>query len=204
MLLGEVESWSELDWTGFKTVLDKLPPVREKVRDMSHCLSDCWTQLDNTQRLLSTLTEVNTHTGMGWECGSAGVTGVRLSPCRRLSGVTWCHLHRPPRPHLLSALSPPSLRHVSRTLALWLWIWAVGLYWTSGLRLWSAIRKLWLSLRAESCRRRRVPLRSPELSARPAWGSPRARSSRTGVQERGVCSPGVRWHLSSGRRTARR
>lgn len=62
MLLGEVESWSELDWTGFMTVLDKLPPIREKVRDMSHCLSDCWTQLDNTQRLLSTLTEVNTHT----------------------------------------------------------------------------------------------------------------------------------------------
>ncbi|KAI7813921.1 rho guanine nucleotide exchange factor 40 isoform X2 [Triplophysa rosa] len=59
VLLGEVESWSELDWAGFKTVLDKLPPIREKVRDMSHCLSDCWTQLDNTQRLLSTLTEAS-------------------------------------------------------------------------------------------------------------------------------------------------
>ncbi|TKS93185.1 Rho guanine nucleotide exchange factor 40 [Collichthys lucidus] len=35
----------------------RLPPVREKLRDMSHCLSDCWTTLDNTQRLLSTLTE---------------------------------------------------------------------------------------------------------------------------------------------------
>ncbi|XP_056613263.1 rho guanine nucleotide exchange factor 40 [Triplophysa dalaica] len=59
VLLGEVESWSELDWTGFMTVLDKLPLIREKVRDMSHCLSDCWTQLDNTQRLLSTLTEAS-------------------------------------------------------------------------------------------------------------------------------------------------
>ncbi|XP_073715706.1 rho guanine nucleotide exchange factor 40 isoform X1 [Misgurnus anguillicaudatus] len=59
VLLGEVESWSDLDWDGFKTVLDRLPPIREKVRDVSHCLSDCWTQLDNTQRLLSTLTEAS-------------------------------------------------------------------------------------------------------------------------------------------------
>jgi len=58
VLLAEVESWSELDWSGLRTVLDKLPPIRERVRDMSHLLSDCWTQLDNTQRLLSTLTEV--------------------------------------------------------------------------------------------------------------------------------------------------
>ncbi len=58
VLLGEVENWSELDWPGLRAVQDKLPPIREKVRDMSHCLSDCWTQLDNTQRLLSTLTEV--------------------------------------------------------------------------------------------------------------------------------------------------
>ncbi|XP_016110893.1 pleckstrin homology domain-containing family G member 4B-like isoform X2 [Sinocyclocheilus grahami] len=59
VLLGEVETWSELDWPSLRAVLDKLPPIREKVRDMSHCLSDCWTQLDNTQRLLSTLTEAS-------------------------------------------------------------------------------------------------------------------------------------------------
>uniref|UniRef100_A0A672KXV2 Rho guanine nucleotide exchange factor 40-like n=1 Tax=Sinocyclocheilus grahami TaxID=75366 RepID=A0A672KXV2_SINGR len=59
VLLGEVENWSELDWPSLRAVLDKLPPIREKVRDMSHCLSDCWTQLDNTQRLLSTLTEAS-------------------------------------------------------------------------------------------------------------------------------------------------
>ncbi|KAF4110495.1 rho guanine nucleotide exchange factor 40 isoform X1 [Onychostoma macrolepis] len=59
VLLGEVENWSELDWPGLRAVQDKLPPIREKVRDMSHCLSDCWTQLDNTQRLLSTLTEAS-------------------------------------------------------------------------------------------------------------------------------------------------
>ncbi|XP_001919604.4 rho guanine nucleotide exchange factor 40 isoform X1 [Danio rerio] len=59
VLLAEVESWSELDWSGLAAVLEKLPPVREKVRDMSHCLSDRWTQLDNTQRLLSTLTEAS-------------------------------------------------------------------------------------------------------------------------------------------------
>ncbi|XP_051554972.1 rho guanine nucleotide exchange factor 40-like isoform X2 [Myxocyprinus asiaticus] len=58
-LLGEVESWSELNWAGLGAVLDKLPPIREKARDMSHCLSDCWTQLDNTQRLLSTLSEAS-------------------------------------------------------------------------------------------------------------------------------------------------
>ncbi|XP_076868210.1 rho guanine nucleotide exchange factor 40 [Brachyhypopomus gauderio] len=59
VVLGEVESWSELDWEGLGAVLNRLPPIREKVRDMSHCLSDCWTQLDNTQRLLSTLTEAS-------------------------------------------------------------------------------------------------------------------------------------------------
>ncbi|XP_026878671.2 rho guanine nucleotide exchange factor 40 isoform X3 [Electrophorus electricus] len=59
VVLGEVESWSELEWEGLGVVLNRLPPIREKVRDMSHCLSDCWTQLDNTQRLLSTLTEAS-------------------------------------------------------------------------------------------------------------------------------------------------
>ncbi|XP_030636621.1 rho guanine nucleotide exchange factor 40 [Chanos chanos] len=58
-VLGEIESWAELEWAGLAAVLKRLPPVREKVRDMSHCLSDCWTQLDNTQRLLSTLTEAS-------------------------------------------------------------------------------------------------------------------------------------------------
>ncbi|XP_055012437.1 LOW QUALITY PROTEIN: rho guanine nucleotide exchange factor 40 [Boleophthalmus pectinirostris] len=56
-VLAELETWSELDWAGLNQVQIKLPPVRERLRDMSHCLSDCWTTLDNTQRLLSTLTE---------------------------------------------------------------------------------------------------------------------------------------------------
>ncbi|XP_026799035.2 pleckstrin homology domain-containing family G member 4B [Pangasianodon hypophthalmus] len=59
VVLGEVESWSELEWGGLTAVLKRLPSIREKVRGMSHCLSDCWTQLDNTQRLLSTLTEAS-------------------------------------------------------------------------------------------------------------------------------------------------
>ncbi|TRY55747.1 hypothetical protein DNTS_016169 [Danionella cerebrum] len=59
VLLVELENWSELDWTGFGGVLVKLPPVRERLRNMSHCLTDCWTKLDNTQRLLSTLTEAS-------------------------------------------------------------------------------------------------------------------------------------------------
>ncbi|XP_076144890.1 rho guanine nucleotide exchange factor 40 isoform X1 [Alosa pseudoharengus] len=58
-VLGEVEGWGELEWPGLPAVIGRLPPVREKLRDMSHCLSDCWTQLDNTQRLLSTLTEAS-------------------------------------------------------------------------------------------------------------------------------------------------
>ncbi|XP_062371994.1 pleckstrin homology domain-containing family G member 4B [Sardina pilchardus] len=58
-VLGEVEGWGDLEWAGLPAVIDRLPPVREKLRDMSHCLSDCWTQLDNTQRLLSTLTEAS-------------------------------------------------------------------------------------------------------------------------------------------------
>ncbi|XP_035473786.2 rho guanine nucleotide exchange factor 40 isoform X2 [Scophthalmus maximus] len=56
-VLSDLESWCELDWAGLSQVQIRLPPVREKLRDMSHCLSDCWTTLDNTQRLLSTLTE---------------------------------------------------------------------------------------------------------------------------------------------------
>uniref|UniRef100_A0A665VHP0 Rho guanine nucleotide exchange factor (GEF) 40 n=2 Tax=Echeneis naucrates TaxID=173247 RepID=A0A665VHP0_ECHNA len=56
-VLNDLEGWCELDWAGLSQVQIRLPPVREKLRDMSHCLSDCWTTLDNTQRLLSTLTE---------------------------------------------------------------------------------------------------------------------------------------------------
>ncbi|XP_054656852.1 pleckstrin homology domain-containing family G member 4B isoform X2 [Dunckerocampus dactyliophorus] len=56
-VLSELETWSELDWVGLNDIQIQLPPVRERLRDMSHCLSDCWTTLDNTQRLLSTLTE---------------------------------------------------------------------------------------------------------------------------------------------------
>nr|XP_020442445.1 rho guanine nucleotide exchange factor 40-like [Monopterus albus] len=56
-VLSDLEGWCELDWAGLSDVQMRLPPVREKLRDMSHCLSDCWTTLDNTQRLLSTLTE---------------------------------------------------------------------------------------------------------------------------------------------------
>ncbi|XP_049923679.1 rho guanine nucleotide exchange factor 40 isoform X2 [Epinephelus moara] len=56
-VLSNLEGWCELDWVGLSNVQIRLPPVREKLRDMSHCLSDCWTTLDNTQRLLSTLTE---------------------------------------------------------------------------------------------------------------------------------------------------
>ncbi|CAG5929478.1 unnamed protein product [Menidia menidia] len=56
-VLSDLEGWCELNWAGLGNIQIRLPPVREKLRDMSHCLSDCWTTLDNTQRLLSTLTE---------------------------------------------------------------------------------------------------------------------------------------------------
>ncbi|XP_061922966.1 pleckstrin homology domain-containing family G member 4B [Entelurus aequoreus] len=56
-VLSDLETWSELEWVGLNDIQIQLPPVRERLRDMSHCLSDCWTTLDNTQRLLSTLTE---------------------------------------------------------------------------------------------------------------------------------------------------
>lgn len=64
-VLSDLEGWSELDWAGLSHIQIRLPPVREKLRDMSHCLSDCWTTLDNTQRLLSTLTEVPEEKGRG-------------------------------------------------------------------------------------------------------------------------------------------
>ncbi|XP_056156058.1 rho guanine nucleotide exchange factor 40 [Lampris incognitus] len=56
-VLSDLEGWCELDWGGLGEIQIRLPPVRERLRDMGHCLSDCWTTLDNTQRLLSTLTE---------------------------------------------------------------------------------------------------------------------------------------------------
>ncbi|XP_069374637.1 rho guanine nucleotide exchange factor 40 isoform X1 [Paralichthys olivaceus] len=73
-VLSVLESWCELDWAGLSNVQIRLPPVREKLRDMSHCLSDCWTTLDNTQRLLSTLTEATQ-----W-CDAVSSTSSSSSP----------------------------------------------------------------------------------------------------------------------------
>ncbi|XP_057710975.1 rho guanine nucleotide exchange factor 40 isoform X1 [Corythoichthys intestinalis] len=58
-VLTDLEAWSELDWAGLNDIQVRLPPVRERLRHMSHCLSDRWAALDNTQRLLSTLTEAS-------------------------------------------------------------------------------------------------------------------------------------------------
>ncbi|XP_077598310.1 rho guanine nucleotide exchange factor 40 isoform X1 [Stigmatopora nigra] len=58
-VLADLETWSESDWAGLNDIQVRLPPVRERLRDLSHCLSDRWTALDNTQRLLSTLTEAS-------------------------------------------------------------------------------------------------------------------------------------------------
>ncbi|XP_049616081.1 rho guanine nucleotide exchange factor 40 isoform X2 [Syngnathus scovelli] len=58
-VLTDLENWSELDWPGLSDIQLQVPTFRERLRDMSHCLSDRWTSLDNTQRLLSTLTEAS-------------------------------------------------------------------------------------------------------------------------------------------------
>ncbi|XP_077356393.1 rho guanine nucleotide exchange factor 40 isoform X2 [Festucalex cinctus] len=58
-VLSDLETWNELDWPGLNDIQAQLPRFRERLRDMSHCLSDRWTALDNTQRLLSTLTEAS-------------------------------------------------------------------------------------------------------------------------------------------------
>ncbi|XP_061619218.1 rho guanine nucleotide exchange factor 40 isoform X4 [Phyllopteryx taeniolatus] len=58
-VLTDLETWSELDWAGLNDIQVRLPPVRERLRDMAHSLSDRWAALDNTQRLLSTLTEAS-------------------------------------------------------------------------------------------------------------------------------------------------
>ncbi|XP_037118462.1 rho guanine nucleotide exchange factor 40 isoform X2 [Syngnathus acus] len=58
-VLTDLENWSELDWPGLNDIQLQVPTFRERLRDMSHCLSDRWTSLDNTQRLLSTLTEAS-------------------------------------------------------------------------------------------------------------------------------------------------
>ncbi|KAJ8382504.1 hypothetical protein SKAU_G00032820 [Synaphobranchus kaupii] len=64
IVLAELETWAEQDWQGrgwegLGAVLEKLPSARDKLRDMTHCLSDCWTQMDTTHRLLNTLTEAS-------------------------------------------------------------------------------------------------------------------------------------------------
>ncbi|CAL8384226.1 unnamed protein product [Arctogadus glacialis] len=56
-VLGQLEVWADLDWSGLRDVQLLLPPVRERLIDMSHLLSHRWSCLDNTQRLLTTLTE---------------------------------------------------------------------------------------------------------------------------------------------------
>ncbi|MFT7815262.1 rho guanine nucleotide exchange factor 40-like isoform X2, partial [Arapaima gigas] len=63
-VLGALENWAQVEWAGQEwvglgAILDRLPPVRERLHDISHCLADCWTQMDSTQRLLSTLTEAS-------------------------------------------------------------------------------------------------------------------------------------------------
>ncbi|XP_061664881.1 rho guanine nucleotide exchange factor 40 isoform X10 [Syngnathoides biaculeatus] len=58
-VLTDLEAWSELDWVGLSDIRARLPPLRERLRDMAHALSDRWSALDNTQRLLSTLTEAS-------------------------------------------------------------------------------------------------------------------------------------------------
>ncbi|KAM4612027.1 rho guanine nucleotide exchange factor 40 isoform 2-T2 [Polymixia lowei] len=80
-VLSDLEAWCELDWGGLGEVQIKLPPVRERLRDMSHCLSDCWTTLDNTQRLLSTLTEATQ-----W-CDAVSSTSSSSSPLASLPPI---------------------------------------------------------------------------------------------------------------------
>uniref|UniRef100_A0A673CEW3 Rho guanine nucleotide exchange factor (GEF) 40 n=2 Tax=Sphaeramia orbicularis TaxID=375764 RepID=A0A673CEW3_9TELE len=99
-VLSDLEGWCELDWAGLSDVQIRLPPVREKLRDMSHCLSDCWTTLDNTQRLLSTLTEATQ-----W-CDAVSTTSS--SP---LSSSTTCPLASLPP-------IPPSRFQDARSLAM--------------------------------------------------------------------------------------
>lgn len=123
MVLGEVEGWSELEWGGLTAVLKRLPLIREKVRGMSHCLSDCWTQLDNTQRLLSTLTEVqHAHT----LCNHIPPPHKHLfntntpSIYRPPSGAMWSLLPHPtPRLPLLCPHSLPFHHPVSKMHELW-------------------------------------------------------------------------------------
>lgn len=91
-MLNELEGWCELDWAGLSQVQIRLPPVREKLRDMSHCLSDCWTTLDNTQRLLSTLTEVGggdrktSVTSARW----LGASKTHFSSLSPVQATQWC------------------------------------------------------------------------------------------------------------------
>lgn len=109
-MLSDLEGWCELDWAGLSEVQIRLPPVREKLRDMSHCLSDCWTTLDNTQRLLSTLTEVKQHwkpsiTHTGHYENTLMVKNLLKS--KQLSNFLSCLMCRPPSGATQSPPPPP-------------------------------------------------------------------------------------------------
>lgn len=142
VVLGEVENWSELVWEGLTAVLKRLPLIREKVRGMSHCISDCWTQLDNTQRLLSTLTEVpnkpSPHNNTLLPTHHYLVNTNAFFIYRPPSGAMWSlpPLRNPNHP-LLCPLSHPSLHPVFKMHELWPLSLVAALCWTCGPRPWS-------------------------------------------------------------------
>uniref|UniRef100_A0A3P9JPM8 Rho guanine nucleotide exchange factor (GEF) 40 n=1 Tax=Oryzias latipes TaxID=8090 RepID=A0A3P9JPM8_ORYLA len=179
-VLSDLEGWNQLNWAGLSQVQIRLPPVREKLRDMSHCLSDCWTTLDHTQRLLSTLTEATQ-----W-CDAV------------CSASSTCPL---------SSL-PPIPPHVFRMLGLWLWSWGADPSWTSGLRRWNVTSRLLLrsnpgffSLRGR--RARGSPKHPPSPASGTCWALTPRMSGGWGLEEvKGACSHGVPWLPSSDRRPA--
>ncbi|KAG9329164.1 hypothetical protein JZ751_007386 [Albula glossodonta] len=155
-VLGEVENWAELDWEGqswegLAAVLDRLPSIRDKLRNMSHSLSDCWSQLHTTLRLLSTLTEASQ-----W-CDAVCVTPLPPASSSPLTSL-------PP--------IPPSRFHDARALALELGGGALLELWSQTLERYQQTLAQFKS-RLLQAERAQAPPQAPP----PAQGIPRPKAA---------------------------
>ncbi|KAJ8261562.1 hypothetical protein GJAV_G00155760 [Gymnothorax javanicus] len=181
-VLIEVDKWAEQDWEGqnwegLGVVLEKVPPIRNKLRDMTHSLSDCWTEMDTTLRLLSTLTEASQ-----W-CDAVSATPIG-STCSPLSTL-------PP--------IPPSRFHDARALAMDLGGGAL-------LELWShTLERYQQTLAQFKSRLTPAPPRPAPAPPQPRATSSGSMWDLLSLEEGGGgrgCSPGAPSPPSSAHRTA--
>ncbi|KAG9331290.1 hypothetical protein JZ751_019539 [Albula glossodonta] len=149
--LAKLEEKLDQSWEGLAAVLDRLPSIRDKLRNMSHSLSDCWSQLHTTLRLLSTLTEASQ-----W-CDAVCVTPLPPASSSPLTSL-------PP--------IPPSRFHDARALALELGGGALLELWSQTLERYQQTLAQFKS-RLLQAERAQAPPQAPP----PAQGIPRPKAA---------------------------